>query len=155
VHHRSRVRLTTSLPFAVIALAVSVGILGGTGLYTFSYAKGISYLSNDPAACANCHVMQVEYAAWSRSSHHAVAVCNDCHTPPGLVGKLWTKALNGYHHSRAFTLGAFPDAIQITERNRAIAQQACTKCHAELVHAIDRAGTLDCLHCHADVGHLR
>jgi cytochrome c nitrite reductase small subunit len=97
--------------------------------------------------------MQEQYAAWSRSSHHAVAVCNDCHTPPDLVGKYETKALNGYHHSRAFTLGSYPDVIRITPRNREIARRACDNCHGDLVHAIDRAGTLDCLHCHADVGH--
>jgi hypothetical protein len=25
--------------------------------YTFVYAKGYSYLTNDPGACANCHIM--------------------------------------------------------------------------------------------------
>ena len=144
----------TPLPWAALALAIGTGWLAGTGLYTFFYAHGISYLSNDPSACANCHVMRDEVAAWSRSSHHAVAVCNDCHTPPGLVGKLWTKAYNGYYHSRAFTLGSYPDVIRITQRNREIARSACNKCHAEIVHTIDRAGTLDCLHCHADVGHM-
>ena len=31
------------------------GILTAVGGYTFVYAKGYSYLTNDPAACANCH----------------------------------------------------------------------------------------------------
>ena len=35
----------------------------GLGLYTFVYAKGYSYLSNDPQGCANCHVMQELLAA--------------------------------------------------------------------------------------------
>jgi hypothetical protein len=32
--------------------------------------------------------------------HRAAAVCNDCHTPPGLLGKYTTKALNGFWRGR-------------------------------------------------------
>jgi cytochrome c nitrite reductase small subunit len=39
--------VAASLAGAVIAL----------GTYTFVYAKGHSYLTNDPGACANCHIM--------------------------------------------------------------------------------------------------
>ena len=58
-------------------LGIAVGICG----FTFTYAKGGSYLTNNPAACANCHVMREQYDDWSKSSHRAVATCNDCHTP--------------------------------------------------------------------------
>jgi len=43
---------------AMIILGVLIGVVIGVGGYTFIYAKGYSYLTNDPAACANCHVMQ-------------------------------------------------------------------------------------------------
>jgi hypothetical protein len=33
-------------------LALLVGAAIGIGTYTFAYAKGYSYLANDPAACA-------------------------------------------------------------------------------------------------------
>jgi cytochrome c nitrite reductase small subunit len=139
-----------------------LGIAIGIGLYTFGYAKGASYLTNDARACANCHVMEEQYAAWSRGSHRAVAVCNDCHTPPGLIPKYATKALNGWNHSRAFTTGRFKEPIQITPRNRAITERACRKCHEAIVHEIDShaqstgkaADRLACLTCHRDVGHL-
>ncbi len=72
-----------------IAAGSAVGIMG----YTFVYAKGYSYLSNDPSACANCHIMNEQYDGWTRSSHHAVATCNDCHTPPDMIGKYMTKAV--------------------------------------------------------------
>jgi len=39
----------------LLAAAVLVGIAAGLGVYTFVYAKGYSYITNDPAACANCH----------------------------------------------------------------------------------------------------
>lgn len=140
-----------------LALAVSAGAAGGLGAYTFLYARGGAYLSNDAAACANCHVMGGHYDAWLKSSHHAVATCNDCHTPPGFVAKWWTKARNGYHHSLAFTTGRFHEPIQITPSNRAVTESACRGCHAEVVTAIDAAGAqghpLDCIRCHGDVGH--
>jgi formate-dependent nitrite reductase cytochrome c552 subunit len=44
--------------------------------------------------------MQAQFDAWSRSSHHHVAVCNDCHTPKALVGKYWTNEAEnstGFH----------------------------------------------------------
>ena len=141
------------------ALAALVGVVGGIGAYTFAYAKGASYLSNDPEACANCHVMGNHLAAWTQSSHRAVAVCNDCHTPPGLAPKYTTKALNGFWHSWAFTTGRFPDALRITGRNQRVTERACRKCHGEIVDAIEahRATAdddLSCIRCHEHVGHL-
>jgi cytochrome c nitrite reductase small subunit len=109
----------------------------GVGGYTFIYAEGYSYLTNDPAACANCHVMQDHYNAWLKSSHHSVAVCNDCHTPPGFVAKYATKVANGFWHSFAFTTGRFPEPLQITRRNHEVTEQACRKCHQEIVEAIE------------------
>jgi cytochrome c nitrite reductase small subunit len=139
-------------------LAAAVGLAFGVGGYTFIYAKGYSYLSNDPSACANCHIMEEQYSGWVKGSHRSVAVCNDCHTPPGFVGKYATKASNGFWHSFYFTTGAYPDRIQITERNRDVTEQACRKCHEDIVTSIDAphvgdAG-LSCIRCHNDVGHL-
>ena len=49
--------------------------------YTFAYARGWAYMTDDPRACANCHVMNEQYDGWIKSSHRSVAVCNDCHVP--------------------------------------------------------------------------
>ena len=141
-------------------IAVAFGLVGGIGAYTFLYAEGASYLSNDASTCANCHVMQDHYDAWLKSSHRAVAACNDCHAPHDTaLGKLWTKASNGFNHSVAFTTGRFHEPIRITIRNRAVTEQACRYCHADVVQAIDAApgsaGALDCIRCHGGVGHLR
>ena len=90
----------------VILVAVLFGAAVGIGSYTFAYAKGGSYLRNDPQACANCHVMGDHYASWLKSSHRAVAGCNDCHTPPGTIPKYLSKAGNGFRHASAFTTAA-------------------------------------------------
>lgn len=146
------------LTVASLLFALPVGAAAGLGSFTFLYAKGDSYLTNDPAACANCHVMQGHFDGWQKSSHHSVAVCNDCHTPPGFFGKYWAKAVNGYHHSLAFTTGRFPDPIVITPRNHAVTEAACRGCHAELTQMIEGPTMggegLSCVRCHDSVGHL-
>ncbi len=146
-----------ALPVAglsAVALAALVGIAGGVGAYTFVYAKGDSYLTDDPRACANCHVMQGHYDGWVRGPHHAVASCNDCHTPSAPAAKYLVKALNGYSHSTAFTSGKYPDAILIKERSRRVVEGQCRECHADMVAAMG-GGDVSCTTCHADVGHLK
>jgi cytochrome c nitrite reductase small subunit len=144
----------------VIILATALlGVLAGLGLYTFTYAQGWAYITNDPAACANCHVMQEQYDGWMKGSHHAVAVCNDCHVPHDLVGKYLTKARNGFWHSFYFTTGTFPEPIRATATSRAIAEAQCRRCHAPIVEAMGtpvHAGDahVSCIRCHGSVGHL-
>ena len=136
-----------------------VGLPAGVGMYTFVYARGASYLTNNPEACANCHVMQGHYDAWLKSSHRNAAVCNDCHTPPNLIRKYMVKAENGFWHSFAFTTQRFHEPIQIKPRNLKVTEQACRKCHGEIVDAIEGThhGMLEeisCVQCHNTVGHL-
>lgn len=146
----------------MVVAGVLAGIAAGIGGYTFSYAKGGSYLTNDPDACVNCHVMREQYAGWTRSSHHAVAACNDCHTPHTFVGKWYVKARNGWHHSVAFTTGRFHEPIRINEFNARVTEHACRDCHGDIVHDIDAVGhvsgdpedELSCIRCHRNVGHL-
>jgi cytochrome c nitrite reductase small subunit len=142
----------------MVLVAAVLGAALGLGFYTFVYARGFSYMRDDASACTNCHVMREQYAAWSRASHRSVAVCNDCHTPPGLVAKYATKAANGLRHSWAFTTGRFETNIQITPRSHTVAEAACRGCHDQVVEVIEHGTaqkeTLSCLSCHGDVGHL-
>jgi cytochrome c nitrite reductase small subunit len=141
-----------------LIVAVTFGMLIAIGGYTFVYARGYSYVTNDPQACANCHVMEDHYRAWMKSSHRTVAVCNDCHTPPGLVPKYVTKGLNGFNHSLAFTTGRFPEPLRITARNAGVTESACRKCHQAVVDAIEgphpETNRLSCIRCHSTVGHV-
>ena len=120
-----------------IAAATVVGLALGLGGFTFVYARGASYLTNDPEACGNCHIMRDHLDAWFKSSHRAAATCNDCHTPHNLVGKYVTKAQNGFWHSFYFTTGRFPDPLRITGGNRGVTEGTCRYCHGEIVAAID------------------
>ena len=140
-----------------LAIAAVVGLIVGLGAFTFGYGQGFSYLLSDPKACANCHVMQGHYDSWQQSSHHHVAVCNDCHLPHDALGKWRVKADNGFFHSLAFTLEDFHEPIQIKPRNRRVTQQTCIDCHRETVDhmlPVEPDGeALQCIQCHADVGH--
>jgi cytochrome c nitrite reductase small subunit len=139
----------------MLSLCVGLGLLIGVSGYTFYYAEGGAYLSNDPKGCANCHVMRDVYDSWQKASHHGVATCNDCHTPHDFLGKWTSKAVNGFWHSKGFTLQDFPEPIRITPKNRRVLENNCRHCHAELVHDITHADPESggCVRCHASVGH--
>lgn len=141
-----------------ILVAVALGTFGGLGVFTFGYGDGHAYLRDDPQTCANCHIMRDAFDSWTKSTHHAVAVCNDCHTPhDSILAKYVTKADNGFFHSLAFTTGNFKDPIQIKERNSRIVQAACVDCHREFVNPMlsghETEAVLSCVHCHFGAGH--
>jgi cytochrome c nitrite reductase small subunit len=141
-----------------VVFVVLTGVVLGIGGFTFSYAEGLSYLSNDPKACVNCHIMRSQYDSWQKSSHHSVAKCVDCHLPTALPAKLAVKALNGYHHSKGFTFQDFAEPIRIKPGNASVLQENCLRCHGDIVHELVTGATTDknavlCVHCHASVGH--
>ncbi|MBK8010359.1 MAG: cytochrome c nitrite reductase small subunit [Deltaproteobacteria bacterium] len=156
--------------------ACLLGVAGGIGAFTLSYAEGLSYLSNDPKACVNCHIMTDQFDSWRKGPHHAVATCNDCHVPTSFPAKYLSKAENGYHHSMGMTFQpsrpdesdarrVFEEPIRIKPRNSRILEANCLRCHGELVHALvasmSGAEAVDpraeegkrCVHCHQSVGH--
>ena len=153
----------------VLLFSSVLGLALGVGLFTFGYAEGTSYLTNDPEACANCHIMDDHFDSWVKSSHKAVAVCNDCHTPSGFIPKYLSKASNGFWHSLAFTTGEYSDPIQIKPHNLEITEDACATCHEDVVAAIapgphmtgegavpparELAEDVLCTRCHNTVGH--
>lgn len=146
------------MKLAVLPTLTSIlfGVLLGLGWTTFDYGEGLSYLSTDPASCANCHIMRPQYDAWQKASHHTVATCVDCHLPSGFPEKYISKAKNGWYHSKAFTLQDFDEPIVITKENADILHANCLRCHKDLVHdqsivSTERAPR--CVHCHVSVGH--
>lgn len=138
-------------------LGATLGMAIGVAGFTFVYARGGSYLTNDPRACVNCHIMQEQYDAWIKSSHRNVAACNDCHAPASLIPKYYTKAQNGFFHSLAFTTGRHPDPIRIKAFNLRVTEQACRRCHAEIVDQLEgphgSGEAISCVRCHNQVGH--
>lgn len=139
-----------------IVLVLALGALVGIAGYTFYYGRGASYLTDDPTACLNCHIMRDVFERWSHSSHKAVANCNNCHIPKGFVKKWFVKGLNGFNHSRRFLTGNFEEVIRITEFNRQVVERNCISCHQMLLSEVHKSGAgqeLSCIMCHPNKGH--
>jgi cytochrome c nitrite reductase small subunit len=153
----SRAAWITGLSLPAVLACVAVGVTLGSGGYTFYYGQGLSYLSNDPKACMNCHIMRDHYDGWAKGSHHAHATCNDCHTPHSFFAKYWVKAENGVWHSKGFTLQDFHEPIRIRAKNSRVLQHNCIECHRGVVEDIighdENDVTTSCVRCHATVGH--
>lgn len=148
--------------FSTLILIIGVGLVIGHAIFTFVYAKGFSYMSDDPAACKNCHVMNQVYESWERGGHQNAATCNDCHVPHNFIGKWAMKAQSGLHHGYAFTFKDNPVAFSATAKTKQIVQQNCIECHqsiaANSVCAATASGSsqdesLSCVSCHRRVGH--
>jgi cytochrome c nitrite reductase small subunit len=151
-------RPTETRLYLPLLIAVLAGAIIGIGVFTFSYGQGLSYLSTNPEACVNCHIMQPQFDSWIQSSHRPVAGCADCHLPHSGLSMYVAKADNGLMHSWAFTFQNFPEPVRIKPRNYAIVQDNCVACHESMVHELLPAavdGTaVQCIHCHASVGHV-
>jgi cytochrome c nitrite reductase small subunit len=142
----------------VLLTAVVLGACLGLGAFTFDYADGLSYLSNDPRACVNCHIMNDQYDGWTKASHHAVATCNDCHLTHSFPNYYAEKGLHGWAHSKGFTLEDFHEPIMIKQLSGNALQSNCVRCHEGMVHDILRDNktadsSIKCVTCHRQVGH--
>ncbi|HEX4825874.1 MAG TPA: cytochrome c nitrite reductase small subunit [Candidatus Polarisedimenticolaceae bacterium] len=155
--------MTRSALWAAVFGAL-VGSFAAAVGYTAHYARATSYLSEDPKACINCHVMNEQYDGWSRSPHHARATCNDCHVPhSSIFAKYYVKAEHGYRHSKLFTLNSFHEPIRANAASHAVVIANCIRCHEAMTREIRLAapgssahtvsGGIDCIRCHAAVAH--
>lgn len=136
------------------------GFTLGLGLITFYISEATSYLSDDPRACINCHVMIPEYASWQHSSHFRPATCNDCHVPHTSPFSKWkSKSQSGLYHSWVFTLRKEPQVIQARPRSSSIIQENCLRCHGNIVStAVTPLGASFqrmCTDCHRELPHGR
>ncbi|RPI45034.1 MAG: cytochrome c nitrite reductase small subunit [Bacteroidetes bacterium] len=117
-----------------VPVVILLAITGGLVFYLFVVSRAHSYLSDDPQACVNCHIMAPQYATWAHSSHRERAHCNDCHVPhDNFLVKYYFKAKDGLRHATIFTLRKEPQVIFIREEGREVVQDNCILCHSNLV----------------------
>ncbi|MCK9208839.1 MAG: cytochrome c nitrite reductase small subunit [Salinivirgaceae bacterium] len=142
-----------------------LGIFVGLALYLFKISKAVSYLSDEPTTCVNCHIMAPQYATWQHSSHRQWTNCNDCHVPHNNVfNKYYFKAKDGIRHATIFTLRSEPQVIMIHEEGQEVVHQNCIRCHEKLLDVDqklannhfkhERTGR-KCWECHREVPHGR
>lgn len=141
-----------------LACFVSLGLCAGMAFYLAQVSEAVSYLSDDPRACINCHIMVPEYASWQHSSHARVATCNDCHVPHDSVfRKYYFKAMDGSRHSALFTLRRERQVIFAIPASQDVIQENCVRCHEHTVSTMAQHGSTDrkCIECHREVPHGR
>ncbi len=149
--------------FPVLIITGSIIGLIAFILYT---SNAVSYLSDNPETCINCHIMVPQYSTWQHSSHRENASCNDCHVPHNnVVNKYYFKAKDGLRHATMFTLRMEPQVIFIHEAGKKVVHNNCVRCHSELLtdSKLDRQTNLEhhdksereCWECHREVPHGR
>ncbi|WP_053978307.1 cytochrome c nitrite reductase small subunit [Mangrovimonas xylaniphaga] len=145
---------------------VLIAVVLGMGLFMAKEAELVSYLSDDPQACVNCHVMTPVYNSWMHSSHREWASCNDCHVPHNnLANAYFFKAKDGLYHASVFTARAEPEVIKMREESEEVVQDNCLRCHIQQVTQVKYNGWLEmhngnrtdrkCWSCHREVPHGR
>lgn len=145
--------------FRLMGLALIGCCLGG-GIHLIHVSEAASYLSDDPKACINCHIMVPQFATWQNSSHGRFTTCNDCHVPHDSTWrKYWFKANDGLRHSVLFTLRRERQVIQAIDESKKVIQENCIRCHESVIekavtpigHDFERS----CVDCHREVPHGR
>ena len=151
----------------VIPLFVVAGIAVGLGAYSVYMSRAHSYLSDEPSACINCHVMVPYYQSWQHSSHHLWANCNDCHVPhDNVASKYAFKAMDGLYHSAVFTFRAEPQAIRPRNASKNVIMENCIRCHTQLNTEFVSTGMISytqandgegkaCWDCHREIPHTK
>ncbi|MCX7611193.1 MAG: cytochrome c nitrite reductase small subunit [Ignavibacterium sp.] len=148
--------------FVLILIGIGFGFI----LLALHLGRATSYLSNNPSACVNCHVMAPYYATWEKGSHGRVATCNDCHIPQdNFIKSYLFKAKDGMRHSYVFTFRLEPQVIRIKQAGKDVVQQNCIRCHINQIHPvsvraissqkIQEDGDGYCWDCHRETPHGR
>ncbi len=151
----------------ILPFFIAGGLLAGLGAYAVYMSRAHSYLSDDPSACINCHIMTPYYQSWNHSSHAQWANCNDCHVPhSSAFAKYGFKAIDGLYHSAVFTIKGEPQVIRPREASNNVIMNNCIRCHTQLNTEFVKTGMISyteakdgkgkaCWDCHTQVPHTK
>jgi cytochrome c nitrite reductase small subunit len=132
---------------------IALGLAVGLGITVARIANARSYMSDDPEACINCHVMTDAYVTWQRGSHARAAVCNDCHVPhSNAVAQYAFKGQDGMRHSWVFTMNSQPQVLRLSAGAAPVVQANCERCHGDLLAMVRLATSAErrCWDCHTN-----
>ncbi|MDZ7780523.1 MAG: hypothetical protein U5R14_11430 [Gemmatimonadota bacterium] len=108
-----------------MAVAFVFGLAGTLGVVAVGYGDGTAYLSDDPTACVQCHVMEDQFASWAFTFRN--------HPDPIRI-KPRNRAI-----AEANCVGCHEDlthAIRTSESTDA--DLSCLHCHKDVGHAAFR-----------------
>ncbi len=97
----------------VVGILVVILVVGFVGFEVTSF----------PRFCSSCHNMKPYYESWKVSSHNEVN-CIKCHSDPGLVPYLKTKA-NGLIEAAIYLSGNFPTSYQTEVSDASCLREGC------------------------------
>lgn len=151
----------------ILPLFVAAGLIAGLGGYAIYMSRAHSYLSDEPSACVNCHIMTPYYQSWDHSSHAQWATCNDCHVPQdNIISKYAFKAKDGLYHAAVFTMRNEPQVIRPRDESYEVIMNNCIRCHTQLNTEFVDTGMISycdvkagkgkaCWDCHTEVPHTK
>ncbi len=131
-----------------------VGIVLGAVAICAKISNAMSYLSDAPETCMNCHVMTDAYASWQRGSHGKVAICLDCHVPhSNIIAKTAFKSADGIKHTTVFMMRNEPQVLVLSKIAQPVVQSNCLRCHSNQLQMVRLAGTSErkCWDCHSNI----
>ena len=151
----------------VIPTIILLGAASGFFIYLIYISRMPSYLSDDPSACVNCHIMAPYHQSWQKSSHSPWTSCNDCHVPHNnFINHYGFKAKDGLYHAAVFTFRAEPQVIRPRKASYGVIMDNCIRCHTQLNTEFVKTGMVKyaqtltgegkaCWDCHREVPHGR
>jgi formate-dependent nitrite reductase cytochrome c552 subunit len=71
----------------MVPVILTAGVFCGLGVAILHISNATSYLSEDPRACLNCHIMAPQFATWQRGSHARVGLAEDSITKAHIEAK--------------------------------------------------------------------
>ena len=157
-------RLLPSRGWKLFAITLS-GVIVGGGIFFLYMLRAHTYLTDDPAACVNCHIMGPYYATWFHGAHARNATCNDCHVPHENAFKKWAfKGMDGMRHVSVFLVRGEEQVLQANDKSAEVIMNNCIRCHTQLNTEFVSTGRIDfmmskvgegkaCWDCHRDVSH--
>ncbi|MHC4844420.1 MAG: cytochrome c nitrite reductase small subunit [Planctomycetota bacterium] len=137
-----------------ITIYLMAGIIIGMAVVIARIANAVSYLSDSPETCINCHVMTDAYATWQRGSHSRMGVCIDCHVPhDNMIAKYAFKAHDGLKHSYVFTMHKEPQVLELSKLAVTVVHNNCIRCHSNQFDMIRLAQSSErlCWDCHNNI----
>ena len=110
-------------------------------------------VSDSPAACGSCHVMN-EVVRTHQVSTHANLSCNECHTPHDFLSKIPFKVYSASKDMYMNTFGEIDDVIQASERTKDAINDNCQRCHEMTNMNVALDSKQYCFDCHRTVPHF-
>lgn len=151
----------------VVPTIILLGATIGSLAYLIYISRMTSYLSDDPSACVNCHIMAPYFQSWQKSSHQPWTNCNECHVPHNnAANKYLFKAKDGLFHASVFTLRMEPQVLRPRDASYEVIMDNCIRCHTQLNTEFVKTGMIGyaqtkdgggkaCWDCHREVPHGR